>query len=83
MSNESLLPGIHSPADLRAIPRDEMGRVTRELRHEIVHRVPQTGGHLASSLGAVVTREEHSAPGGLDSAGVARARRELLDAEAQ
>ena len=83
MSDESLLPGIISPADLRAIPREELGRVTEELRDEIVHRVSQTGGHLASSLGAVVPREEHSAPGGLDSAGIACAMRELLDTEEQ
>ena len=53
MSDEKLLPGIHSPADLRAIPREELGRVTEELRDEIVQCVSKTGGHLASSLGAV------------------------------
>ena len=53
MSDAKLLPGIHSPADLRAIPREELGRVTEELRDEIVQCVSKTGGHLASSLGAV------------------------------
>ena len=53
MSDQKLLPGIHEPADLRALPREQLGQVTQELRYEIVHRVSQTGGHLASSLGAV------------------------------
>jgi 1-deoxy-D-xylulose-5-phosphate synthase len=48
-----LLDRIHSPEDLRRLPRESVEAVTRELRDEIVDRVSQTGGHLASSLGAV------------------------------
>ena len=53
MSSERLLHGIDSPADLRALPRDQVERVADEIRSEILERVSQTGGHLASSLGAV------------------------------
>jgi len=49
----TLLDRIASPADLRALSRDEVARVAQELREEIVERVARTGGHLASSLGAV------------------------------
>jgi 1-deoxy-D-xylulose-5-phosphate synthase len=50
---DRLLPRLASPADLRALPREDVARVCAELRQEIVERVSQTGGHLASSLGAV------------------------------
>jgi 1-deoxy-D-xylulose-5-phosphate synthase len=53
MSQEPLLPRIHSPEDLRKLPREDMTRVAEELREEIIERVSRTGGHLASSLGAV------------------------------
>jgi 1-deoxy-D-xylulose-5-phosphate synthase len=51
--SESRLDRIACPADLRALPREEVARVAEELRREIVERVARTGGHLASSLGAV------------------------------
>jgi 1-deoxy-D-xylulose-5-phosphate synthase len=50
---EKLLDGIDCPADLRRLPRERVKHVAEELRHEIVERVSRTGGHLASSLGAV------------------------------
>ncbi len=50
---QSLLAGIRSPEDLRKLPRERMAEVARALRQEIVERVSRTGGHLASSLGAV------------------------------
>ncbi len=50
---ERLLYGIDSPADLRKLPRDQVEQVANEIRSEILERVSQTGGHLASSLGAV------------------------------
>ena len=53
MSGSRWLDGIRRPADLRRVPRDRLGEVARELREEIVERVSRTGGHLASSLGAV------------------------------
>lgn len=48
-----LLEKISSPDDLQKLPQDKMPEVARELRGFIVHSVSQTGGHLASSLGAV------------------------------
>ena len=47
-----LLDKIVCPADLRALPREQVAQVTQELRKEIVERVSRVGGHLASSLGA-------------------------------
>jgi 1-deoxy-D-xylulose-5-phosphate synthase len=49
----TLLQRISCPEDLRRLPREEVARVAEELRAEIVDRVSRTGGHLASSLGAV------------------------------
>ena len=51
--DRSILEGIASPADLRRLPREKMPEVTQALRAEIVEKVSKTGGHLASSLGAV------------------------------
>lgn len=48
-----LLHGIERPSDLRKLPREQVEQVASEIRHEILSRVSQTGGHLASSLGAV------------------------------
>jgi 1-deoxy-D-xylulose-5-phosphate synthase len=53
VSGGRLLDLIGSPEDLRRLPRTELPRVAQELRAEIVERVSRTGGHLASSLGAV------------------------------
>ena len=53
MSGDRLLYGIDCPADLRRLPRDKVEQVADEIRAEILERVSQTGGHLASSLGAV------------------------------
>jgi 1-deoxy-D-xylulose-5-phosphate synthase len=53
MSETRLLHGIESPADLRALPKDKVEQVADEIRSEILEQVSQTGGHLASSLGAV------------------------------
>ena len=53
MSGTRLLHGIGSPEDLRRLPREQVEQVANEIRAEILERVSQTGGHLASSLGAV------------------------------
>ena len=53
MSAKRLLHEIDSPADLRRLPRDQVEQVAGEIRAEILDQVSQTGGHLASSLGAV------------------------------
>ncbi len=53
MSEERLLWEIGEPADLRKLPREKVEQVASEIRQEILERVSKTGGHLASSLGAV------------------------------
>jgi len=49
----SLLENINSPADLKQLSRKELPVLADEIRKIIVEVVSQTGGHLASSLGAV------------------------------
>jgi len=51
MSN--LLNTINSPADLRALPRQQLGALAFELRDYLLKSVAQTGGHLSSNLGTV------------------------------
>ncbi len=53
VADRSILDRIASPADLRRLPREQIELVTQALRAEIVDKVSKTGGHLASSLGAV------------------------------
>ncbi|PIE71806.1 MAG: 1-deoxy-D-xylulose-5-phosphate synthase [Deltaproteobacteria bacterium] len=47
------LDQIESPADLKKLPREVLPALAKELRQTIIDVVSQTGGHLASSLGAV------------------------------
>lgn len=48
-----LLDTINAPDDLKKLNSEELPVIAQELRDEIVHVVSNTGGHLASSLGAV------------------------------
>ena len=48
-----LLESIHSPADVRALPEGQLPQLCQELREFLVKSVSETGGHLASNLGAV------------------------------
>ena len=48
----ALLERIHGPADLRALDKDELAQLCREIRDYTVNAVQQTGGHISSSLGA-------------------------------
>ena len=47
------LDTIDAPQDLRNVPVDELPRLAEEVRTRLLECVSQTGGHLASSLGAV------------------------------
>ncbi|MCP3676403.1 MAG: 1-deoxy-D-xylulose-5-phosphate synthase [Deltaproteobacteria bacterium] len=48
-----LLDKIDSPVDLKKLPQEQLPLVATELREMILETVSRTGGHLASSLGAV------------------------------
>ncbi len=48
-----LLENINSPADLKKLSLGQLPQIAQEIRKEIVEAVGTTGGHLASSLGAV------------------------------
>ena len=49
----SLLEGIHSPADLRALSREQITALAAEMRHVIIQTVARRAGHLAPNLGVV------------------------------
>jgi 1-deoxy-D-xylulose-5-phosphate synthase len=53
MSAYSLLERIDSPADVRALDRDELHTLADELRAFLIESVSRTGGHLSSNLGTV------------------------------
>lgn len=48
-----LLDHVHSSADVSRLRRDQLPQLAAELRDEIIEVCSVTGGHLASSLGAV------------------------------
>jgi len=48
-----ILARVDSPDDLKDLTVSELRGLCRDLREFIVHNVAQTGGHLASNLGAV------------------------------
>ncbi|MEA3305304.1 MAG: 1-deoxy-D-xylulose-5-phosphate synthase [Candidatus Omnitrophota bacterium] len=50
---KKLLDGIKAPADLRKMSRRDLPKLAGEIREKIIDVVSETGGHLASSLGAV------------------------------
>ena len=50
---DSLLEGIHSPADLRALDPGRLNALATELRKFMIESVSRTGGHLAAGLGVV------------------------------
>src|SRR3954466_5323072 len=49
----TLLDSIQSPADLRRLPRPQLGALAEELRAYVLDSVSRTGGHLSSNLGTV------------------------------
>ena len=48
-----ILESIHSPADVKALGKEQLPQLCEELRSFLIENVSQTGGHLASNLGAV------------------------------
>ncbi len=49
----SLLNGISSPADVKALPADAMPQLASEIRGELIRVLSNTGGHLGPNLGVV------------------------------
>ena len=52
-AQKSLLQGIRSPADVKAIPEEELPQLAQEVREQLVNVLSQTGGHLGPNLGVV------------------------------
>ena len=48
-----LLDTIDSPADIRALSKDQLPQLAEELRKETISAVSVTGGHLGAGLGVV------------------------------
>ena len=48
-----LLKDIKQPQDIKHLNIDELYSLAKEIRQKILNTVMKTGGHLASSLGAV------------------------------
>ena len=53
MANKRILDVVDSPADLKLLTDDELSILAREVREQIITTTSKTGGHVASSLGAV------------------------------
>lgn len=51
--SERIIDAIKRPTDIHALTNEELGIVASEIRDEIIHVASRTGGHVASSLGAV------------------------------
>ena len=47
------LDDIHSPEDIRQLNNEQLADLSDEIRTFLIHRVSETGGHLASNLGVV------------------------------
>ena len=52
-SDYPLLQKIRDPADLRRLPRGQLGTLAAQLRAFLLASVSRTGGHLSSNLGTV------------------------------
>lgn len=53
MDEKRILDAVKSPADLKVLTDEELGILADEIRREIISVTSKTGGHVASSLGAV------------------------------
>jgi 1-deoxy-D-xylulose-5-phosphate synthase len=49
----SLLAGITSPSDLKALRRDQLPQLADEIRERMIQACSLTGGHIGASLGCV------------------------------
>ena len=53
MSEGTVLAGITSPADLKALEPEKLPVLSREIRDFLIENVSKTGGHLGPNLGVV------------------------------
>ncbi|WP_165173629.1 1-deoxy-D-xylulose-5-phosphate synthase [Adlercreutzia sp. ZJ242] len=53
MRNDRILDAIDSPSDLKVLSDEELNILAQEIREQIIATTSKTGGHVASSLGAV------------------------------
>ncbi len=53
MDEPRILDAINAPSDLKVLTNEELAILAAEIRQEIVATTSVTGGHVASSLGAV------------------------------
>src|SRR3979490_1924070 len=53
MGMMTVLERVNDPRDIRALNKDELRQLCRELREFTVDAVQKTGGHISSSLGTV------------------------------
>ena len=53
MTPKPLLPGIQSPADVKALGEKDLPRLAEEVRRDLIRGLSQTGGHLGPNLGVV------------------------------
>jgi 1-deoxy-D-xylulose-5-phosphate synthase len=51
--SRSVLKGIRSPADVKALREHELPQLAQEVRNELISVLSQTGGHLGPNLGVV------------------------------
>jgi 1-deoxy-D-xylulose-5-phosphate synthase len=49
----TVLRGIRSPEDLRALAAEQLPALAQEIRAELVEKVTRSGGHLGPNLGVV------------------------------
>ena len=49
----NLLKNLNLPSDLKKLDEKELSLLSEEIRDKIITTVSETGGHLASNLGAV------------------------------
>ncbi len=52
-SSTPLLDRIHTPEDLRRLPKEELAQLAKELRAELIAAAAETGGHFGAGLGVV------------------------------
>ena len=48
-----ILPTIHGPADVKALPAEKLPQLAQEIRDEIIAVTSKNGGHVGPNLGVV------------------------------